>query len=200
MSYAAAFAGAGGGLLGLFQRFHQPLRHGPERLDRNHPDGHPRGTGNPDRSGARGGIIVFLKNFISAYTQRWLLILGTRSISSPFSMPRRGWSTSSRSGSGRGASRPRRRPRVRIRPARPGTDNGREGEERDAEAMSPRGSGRRNPPGGKGFDTVMGSTQKGGGDGQGPVPAPGGPDRRVRRAAGRRRRKSDDRDRGRGAS
>jgi branched-chain amino acid transport system permease protein len=23
------------------------------------------------------GIIVFLKNFISAYTQRWLLILGT---------------------------------------------------------------------------------------------------------------------------
>ena len=35
------------------------------------------------------GIIVFLKNFISAYTQRWLLIW-ERSISSPFSMRRRG--------------------------------------------------------------------------------------------------------------
>ncbi len=43
-----------GRVLGLFQRVHQPLRHGPERVDRDPPDGHPGRTGNPDRSRARG--------------------------------------------------------------------------------------------------------------------------------------------------
>jgi branched-chain amino acid transport system permease protein len=33
------------------------------------------------------GIIVFLKNFISAYTQRWLLILGTIYILTIFYAP-----------------------------------------------------------------------------------------------------------------
>ena len=48
------------------------------------------------------GIIVFLKNFISAYTHRWLLVLGTIYILTTFLAPQGLWNRFSKRSFGSG--------------------------------------------------------------------------------------------------
>ena len=74
---SGTFAGFAGSFLGVLQRLREPGRRPARHLGGNAAHG---GAGRArGRSGARRWarrVIVFLKNYVSVYTKRWLLILG----------------------------------------------------------------------------------------------------------------------------